>query len=57
MSGKSNNKNNFLSTNQSGKAIDKIVKFILLGAAMFAVVAIAIIVYSLASESVYFFQK
>jgi phosphate transport system permease protein len=57
MSGKSNNKNNFLSTNQSGKAIDKIVKFILLGAAMFAVVAIAIIVYSLASESVYFFQN
>ena len=57
MSGKSNNKNNFLSTNQSGKAIDEIVKFILLGAAMFAVVAIAIIVYSLASESVHFFQN
>jgi phosphate transport system permease protein len=57
MSGKSNNnKNNFLSTNQSGKAIDKIVKFMLLGAAMFTVVAIAIIVYSLASESVHFFQ-
>jgi phosphate transport system permease protein len=57
MSGKSNNKNNFLSTNQSGKAIDKIVKFILLGAAMFTVVAIAIIVYSLASESINFFQN
>jgi phosphate transport system permease protein len=57
MSGKSNNnKNNFLSTNQSGKAIDKIVKFMLLGAAMFTVVAIAIIVYSLASESIHFFQ-
>ncbi len=56
MSGKSNNKNNFLSINQSGKAIDKIVKFILLGAAMFTVAAIAIIVYSLASESIYFFQ-
>jgi phosphate transport system permease protein len=58
MSGKSNNnKNNFLSTNQSGKAIDKIVKFMLLGAAMFTVVAIAIIVYSLASESIHFFQN
>jgi phosphate transport system permease protein len=58
MSGKSNNNNkNFLSTNQSGKAIDKIVKFMLLGAAMFTVVAIAIIVYSLASESVHFFQN
>jgi phosphate transport system permease protein len=56
MSGKSNNKN-LLSTNQSGKAIDKIVKFMLLGAAMFTVVAIAIIVYSLASESVHFFQN
>ncbi len=56
MSGKSNNKNNFLSTNQSGKVIDKIVKFMLLGAAMFTVVAIAIIVYSLASESIHFFQ-
>jgi phosphate transport system permease protein len=56
MSGKSNNKNNFLSINQSGKAIDKIVKFMLLGAAMFTVAAIAIIVYSLASESVHFFQ-
>jgi phosphate transport system permease protein len=56
MSGKSNNNKNFLSTNQSGKAIDKIVKFILLGAAMFTVVAIAIIVYSLASESIHFFQ-
>jgi phosphate transport system permease protein len=56
MSGKSNNKNNFLSTNQSGKAIDKIVKFMLLGAAMFTVAAIAIIVYSLASESIHFFQ-
>jgi len=58
MSGKSNNNNkNLLSTNQSGNTIDKIVKFILLGAAMFAVVAIAIIVYSLASESVNFFQN
>ncbi len=58
MSGKSNNNNkNLLSTNQSGKAIDKIVKFMLLGAAMFTVVAIAIIVYSLASESVHFFQN
>jgi phosphate transport system permease protein len=55
MSGKSNNKN-LLSTNQSDKAIDKIVKFMLLGAAMFTVVAIAIIVYSLASESIHFFQ-
>jgi phosphate transport system permease protein len=55
MSGKSNNKN-LLSTNQSGKTIDKIVKFMLLGAAMFTVVAIAIIVYSLASESIHFFQ-
>jgi phosphate ABC transporter membrane protein 1, PhoT family (TC 3.A.1.7.1) len=57
-SGKSHNNKEgyFLSINQSGKAIDKIVKFILLGAAMFTVAAIAIIVYSLVSESINFFQ-
>ncbi len=56
MSGKSLNNRNFLPTNQGGKVIDKIVKFILLGAAMFTIAAIAIIIYSLASESIHFFQ-
>lgn len=42
---------------EKGKIIDNIIRFALLGAAVITIIAIIIIVYSLASESIHFFAQ